>query len=128
MLRVGVDMIEIVRICETVERFGARFLDRVFTPQEQAYCGDKTTSLAARWAAKEAVAKALGCGIGDVAWIEIEVLLDGSGAPQLRLSGAARRLAEECGLSQWSLSLSHSRSHAVAFVVGYPSSLSSLTL
>lgn len=121
MLSVGVDMIEVARIQETVDRFGARFLDRVFTPAEQEYCGVNHASLAARWAAKEAVAKALGCGIGDVAWREIEVLSDERGAPQLQLTGDARRLADECDLHHWSLSLSHSRTHAIAFVIGHTS-------
>lgn len=120
-LRVGVDMIEAERVADTVDRFGARFLDRVFTPAEQEYCGSNHASLAARWAAKEAVAKALGCGIGDVTWREIEVLSDERGAPHLELTGDARRLADECGLHHWSLSISHSRTHAIAFVVGYAS-------
>lgn len=121
MLSIGVDMIEVGRIQETVHRFGARFLDRVFTPAEQQYCGTNHASLAARWAAKEAVAKALGCGIGDVAWRDIEVLSDERGAPHLQLTGDARRLADECGLRHWSLSISHSRTHAIAFVVGHTS-------
>lgn len=121
MVSIGVDMIEVERVQETVNRFGARFLDRVFTLAEQEYCGSNHASLAARWAAKEAVAKALGCGIGDVSWREIEVLSDERGAPHLRLTGHARRLADEYGLRHWSLSISHSRTHAIAFVIGHTS-------
>ncbi|HYN89013.1 MAG TPA: holo-ACP synthase, partial [Ardenticatenaceae bacterium] len=74
MLATGIDLIEIARIEEALERFGARFLDRVYTPAEQRACGRRAPSLAARWAAKEAASKALGVGIGDVRWVEIEVV------------------------------------------------------
>jgi holo-[acyl-carrier protein] synthase len=77
----------------------------------------RAESLAGRYAAKEAVAKALGCGIGDVEWKEIEVLGDEQRAPVLYLHGKAAQKAEELGLTTWSVSLSHSQSHAVAVVV-----------
>ena len=117
LLHSGVDLIEIERIAAAVSRHGERFLQRVFTPGELELCGGNHASLAARFAAKEAVAKALGCGIGEVQWCEIEILRDGRGAPVLILHGAAQRLADELGLHTWSLSISHSRSHAIAFVV-----------
>ncbi|MBA3533372.1 MAG: holo-ACP synthase [Ardenticatenales bacterium] len=117
MLACGVDFIAIERIEAARERFGVRFLDRIFTPAEQAHCAGRPHSLAVRWAAKEAVGKALGCGIGDVRWQEIEVLTDARGAPTLRLYGAAARLASERDLHQWAVSLTHDNGQALAFVV-----------
>ena len=116
-LATGVDLIEIARIEEVVARHGKRYLERVFTPAELEYCGKRAESLAGRWAAKEAVAKALGSGIGDVAWTEIEIVGDEQNAPQLNLHGKAERKAKELGLTNWSVSISHSLSHCVAFVV-----------
>lgn len=116
-LRTGVDLIEITRIREAMERHGERFLSRVFTEVEQQECGGRAWSLAARYAAKEAVAKALGCGIGDVGWLDIEVRSDERKAPYLVLHGEGERMAKELGLTTWSLSLSHTGGQAVAFVV-----------
>lgn len=117
MLACGVDFIRVDRIEAALARFGPRFLQRVFTAEEQRYCGGRAPSLAARWAAKEAVAKALGCGIGDVAWREIEILSDARGAPALRLHGAAARLAAARALREWSVSLTHDDGRAIALVV-----------
>ena len=114
----GVDMIEIERIRAAIERHGPRFLTRVFTPQELYEVGEQPASLAARFAAKEAVSKALGSGIGLVGWQEIEVLRGPSREPLLRLHGAADRLALQLGIRFWSLSLSHTHEHAIAMVVG----------
>jgi holo-[acyl-carrier protein] synthase len=116
-LATGVDLIEIARIEEVVARHGKRYLERIYTLAELEQCGKRSESLAGRFAAKEAVAKALGSGIGDVAWQEIEVLGDENNAPVLTLHGAARQKANELGLSTWSVSISHSQSHSVAFVV-----------
>ena len=116
-LRTGVDLIEIQRIGNAITRHGKRFTARIFTPNELALAGDDLASLTARFAAKEAVAKALGCGIGAVSWKEIEILRDDTRAPVLFLHGAAQRLADELNLHTWSLSLSHTQTHAVAFVV-----------
>ena len=116
-LRTGVDLIEIARIEEVVSRHGKHYLERVYTPAELELCGKRAESLAGRFAAKEAVAKALGCGIGDVEWKEIEIVGDEQNAPVLHLSGKAAQMADELGLVTWSVSLSHSQSHAVAFVV-----------
>ncbi len=113
----GVDLIEIARIEEVVARHGKHYLERIFTPAELEYCGKRAESLAGRWAAKEAVAKALGTGIGDVAWTEIEILGDEQNAPALILHGMAESKAKELGLTNWSVSISHSQSHTVAFVV-----------
>ena len=117
ILRTGVDIMEIERLRETAQRHGEQFMARVFTPAEQAECGDNYSSLAARFAAKEAVSKALGTGIGDVGWQDIEILRNESGAPVLSLHGYAERLATQMGLRNWSISLSHTREHAVAMVV-----------
>jgi len=116
-LATGVDLIEIQRIRDSIERHGERFTQRVFTENELAICGDSTPSLAVRFAAKEAVAKALGTGIGDVRWLEIEILRDEARAPVLNLHGDAQKLADTLGLQIWSVSLSHSVSHAIAYVV-----------
>ena len=112
-------MIEIARIDEVVARHGKHYLDRVFTPAELEYCGKRAESLAGRFAAKEAVAKALGTGIGDVSWKEIEILGDEQNAPILTLHGMAENKAKELGLTTWSVSISHSQSKSVAFAVAF---------
>ena len=117
ILRTGVDLIEIARIEEVVARHGKHYLDRIYTPAELEYCGKRAESLAGRFAAKEAIAKALGCGIGDITWKEIEILGDEHNAPTLTLSGEAEKMAKELGLTTWSVSISHSQSHSVAMAV-----------
>ena len=117
MLTVGVDMIEIARIARALERHGQRFSRRFFTEQEQAYCAGRVERLAGRFAVKEAVAKALGTGIGPISWTEIEVVCDGQGKPELHLHGEARALAARAGLVHWSVSLSHTATHAIGFAV-----------
>lgn len=121
-LRTGVDLVEVSRLHEAIERHGERFLTRVFTEIEQRDCNGRFTSLAARFAAKEAVSKALGCGIGKIGWLEIEIASDENRAPYLLLHGEAQKLALELGLSNWSVSLSHTESHAIAFVVAISNS------
>ena len=118
VLTSGVDIIEVARIARAMERHGERFGARFFTEQEIAYCNGRPERLAGRFAVKEAVAKALGTGVGDVSWTEIEVLCDGRGKPELVLHGRARVLAAKRGLAQWSISLSHTAVYAVGFVVG----------
>ncbi len=100
-----------------MERHGERFVTRIFTPDELAACEGRPDSLATRWAAKEAVAKALGTGIGQVSWQEIEVVLDDCRCPSLRLHGAAAELANARGLTEWAISLAHDGGFALAFVV-----------
>ena len=120
MLRCGIDLIENQRIADGIARFGDRFLNRFFTPDERADCEDQPHRLAARLAAKEAVAKALGTGIwrNGVNWVDIEVLKDGeTGAPQLHLHGAAAAVAGKTALHTWSVSLSHDRTRSIALVV-----------
>jgi holo-[acyl-carrier protein] synthase len=117
VLRTGVDLIEVARVEAAVVRHGERFLQRVFTEQERADAGGRAESLAARFAAKEAVAKALGSGIGAVNWRDIEITRDASHRPDLALHGAAKRLAAELGLHEWSVSLSHTHDYALAMAV-----------
>lgn len=117
----GTDLAEIERVERSIERFGQRFLDRVYTPAEIAYCMRKKSfgeSFAARFAAKEAGAKALGTGISrGVSWQEFEVVREASGQPRLVLTGRAAELASEMGVTRVSLSLTHSRELAMAVVV-----------
>lgn len=121
ILRSGVDLIEIERISSALDRHGERFLQRIYTPAELAECGgdicQHAPSLAARFAAKEATAKALGTGIGDVSWQEIEILHESNGKPVLNLYRQAKEVADTLGLTDWSLSISHTHSHAVAMVI-----------
>jgi holo-[acyl-carrier protein] synthase len=117
MLRTGVDIIEVARIDAAILRHGDRFFNRFFTPRELIEADGRTPALAARFAAKEATAKALGCGIGDVGWKEVEIVRDHRRGPQLLLHGRAQALAQSLGLTAWSVSLSHTHEHAVALVV-----------
>lgn len=117
LLKTGVDIIEIQRIQSALDRHGNRFLQRVFTPAEVLECDRRADRLAVRFAAKEAVSKTLGTGIGPVSWREIETLHKPSGEPYLILHGRARQIADFLRLSTWAVSLSHSRQNAVAVVV-----------
>ena len=117
----GIDLMEIDRLERAVARFGPRFLNRVYTRAEQDYCLRKRNSaesLAARFAAKEAAAKALGTGIGyGVTWREIEVVREPGGKPAIRFHGRAAQIAAYLGVARTSLSLSHTAALAVASVV-----------
>lgn len=115
---VGIDAVEPARLARTIARWDERFLSRVFTPAERALCQGRVTSLAARFAAKEAVAKALGTGVGLVAWRDIEVLANERGRPVLFLHGAAAERAARLGLRYWAVSLTHLATVALALVVG----------
>jgi holo-[acyl-carrier protein] synthase len=117
VLAVGVDVIETERIAEALDRFGERFLLRVYTDGELAYAAGRITALATRWAAKEAAAKALGTGIGAVNFNDIEVVCGINGKPELVLRDRAAQLAADLKMSHFALSLSHTRDYAVAFVV-----------
>jgi holo-[acyl-carrier protein] synthase len=121
-LAIGVDLELVPRIAAILERHPERFLERHFTAREQADCAGAANRLAARWAAKEAVSKALGSGIGQMEWHEVEIVCDETGAPHLHLHGEALRVAQELGLSAWSISLSHvgEQALAVAAAVGAP--------
>jgi holo-[acyl-carrier protein] synthase len=121
IIGVGTDLIEIARIQQSIDRFGVRFLQRVFTPSELAYCQRKKNaaeSFAARFAAKEAAAKALGTGISHgISWLEIEVVREPSGRPFLALSGRAAQRAKQLGVLHTSLSLTHARDTAMAVAI-----------
>lgn len=121
LLGIGVDLVEVARINQSLERLGEKFLERVFTPDEIAYCAAMKAPgpfYAARFAAKEAVSKAFGCGIGEqVGWLEIEVRRRESGEPFVVLHGAGAELARRRGVDEIRLSLSHTDHYAVAQVV-----------
>lgn len=116
-LSTGVDIIEISRVAGVFLRYGQRFLNRIYTPDEIAYCRGRVPNLAGRFAAKEAVMKALGTGVRGVSWRDIEVARHESGAPSILLHGRAKRRAQRLGVCEISVSMSHSRDYAVAFVV-----------
>ena len=118
MLAIGIDMIAIPRVQAVIERHSGRFLRRVYTPEEVAFCRGRVPELAARFAAKEAVMKALGTGIRGVAWREIEVLPDRRGKPLVYLYGRAKERAGKIGLRALDVSLTHEGGFAVAAVVG----------
>ena len=117
ILKTGVDLIEIDRIRAALDRYGERFLKRIFTETEIAECAGRAESLATRFAAKEATTKALGTGIGPVRWREVETLRKRSGEPYLVLHGRAEQLARDLGLTNWAVSLSHSKGTAIAVVI-----------
>ena len=117
MISTGVDLMELNRMEAAIERHGDRFLTRVFTPKELELFGNRLGSLAARFAAKEAVSKALCTGIGEVEWVHIEILRGPNKEPVLHLHKKAKEVAEEKGFHTWSISLSHTHEHAVAMVV-----------
>lgn len=117
----GIDLVEVARIAAMLDEHGQRFLDRCFTPAEQAYKAGsrrRIEHLAARFAAKEAVLKALGTGLtGGINWTDIEVTNDDAGAPVLTLRGSARVAARRRGMLRWMVSLSHTDSLAMASVL-----------
>ena len=121
LIGTGIDVVEIERIGSAIDRYGARFLERVFTADEIEYCQRKKNcaeSFAARFAAKEAGAKALGTGIQrGVIWTEIEVRRVDGHRPTLHFSGGAREIADRMGVKRVSLSLTHSKTTAIASVM-----------
>jgi len=117
MQHIGIDIIEIVRIQDAIERWGERFLSRIYTEPELRICKKRPWRLAARFAGKEAVMKTLGTGIRGISWKEIEILAEPSGKPFVQLYGKARDKADGLGLDQLAISLSDTKEYAVAFVV-----------
>jgi holo-[acyl-carrier protein] synthase len=115
---VGIDIIEIDRIADVVARHGQRFLERVYTMDEIAHCRGRVPELAARFAAKEAVMKALGTGVRGVGWKDIEVLPNRRGKPLVFLYGRGAKRAEAIELRGLEISLTHSKLYAIASVVG----------
>ncbi|TWT90588.1 Holo-[acyl-carrier-protein] synthase [Pseudobythopirellula maris] len=121
ILGIGTDIIECLRIAQMVERHGELFIARVYTEHEIEYCSSRkaaTQHYAGRWAAKEAVLKALGTGfVRGVAWRDVEVRNERGGAPSVMLRGGARDIFDRSGASRIHLSISHCRSHATATAV-----------
>jgi len=115
---IGTDIIEIARIEKAINRWGEGFLHRVYTDSELRICHQKPSSLAARFAGKEAVIKALGAPKKGISLREIEILSEPSGQPLVRLHGKAQNQANSLGLNNLAISLSHSREYAIAMVVG----------
>ena len=114
----GIDIIKVERIRQTMARFGPRFSRRVLTAAEAAYVGDRAEAFAGRWAAKEAVSKVLGLGVRGVGWRDIEIVRLPTGQPTVRLGGRAQRRAEQLGMGRIAVSISHERDHAVAIAFG----------
>jgi holo-[acyl-carrier protein] synthase len=117
MIRNGVDLVEISRFENLDSKIFARFVERVYTDAERIICENRFICLAGRFAAKEAVSKALGTGIGIIRWKDIEILKGELGEPILILHNKALEIANENKLTQWSVSISHGREIAVAFVI-----------
>jgi holo-[acyl-carrier protein] synthase len=117
ILRTGIDLVEIDRLSRLRPEIRQRFLERVYTPLELRECAQSDASLAGRFAVKEAVSKALGTGIGVLGWQQIEVQRGSQGEPLLHLSGKAEEEARRLGLVTWSISISHTKTHAVAVAV-----------
>lgn len=115
----GVDIVAIDRIAQAVAQWQDSFLRRIFTDKEIQYCNNAASRLAVRFAAKEAVMKALGCGMFNLRWCDIEILAQESGKPYINLSGRSKIKANEKGISDISVSLSHEKHYAIAFVVAY---------
>lgn len=118
----GIDLVDIARVARMVQDHGQHFLDRCFTPAEQAYClGPKRRyeHLAGRFAAKEAILKVLGTGWrAGIAWTDMEILNDPQGKPEVRLTGLCAELASQQGITRWHLSISHIDTHAMASAIG----------
>jgi holo-[acyl-carrier protein] synthase len=114
----GIDIIRIARIAQTLEKFGDRFSKRVLTPAEAVYVRNRPQTLAGRWAAKEAVSKVLGLGVRGIGWRDIEVERLPTGAPAIRLHGRAARRAEQLEMGRIAVSISHEADYAVAIAYG----------
>lgn len=119
----GIDIVETARVKRLVDEHGQHFLDRCFTPAEQAYCALNRKRhfehLSGRFAAKEAVLKVLGTGWRKgIAWTDIEVLNTPAGQPQVTLAGECARIASDLGIRRWLISISHIETHATASAIG----------
>ena len=118
MLVHGIDIVETARIGKALDLWGERFIRRIYTAGEIEYCQGHVPALAARFAAKEAVMKALGTGNVGISWHDIEILPDQHGAPLIHLSGGAQLRARELGINGLTIALSHSRDYAIASAIG----------
>ena len=121
IIGVGTDIIECLRIAQMIDRHGELFIRRVYTDHEIAYCSTKkaaTQHYAGRWAAKEAVLKALGTGwVRGISWRDVEVRNKPGGAPTVALRGGAKEVLERSGITHMHISISHCRSHAIAYAI-----------
>ena len=117
MLRNGVDIIEIERLEQVSPGIRSRFINRVYTEIEKEICGNNYACFAGRFAAKEAVSKVLGTGIGEIRWQDIEILRGEEGQPIIKLYANAKAKEIELGIHHWAISISHSRTLAIAFVI-----------
>ncbi|MGC6426612.1 MAG: holo-ACP synthase [Akkermansiaceae bacterium] len=121
LIGIGIDVVEVSRIRSSLDEFGERFLDRVFTKAERAYCSrqkNPEVHFAARFAAKEAISKAFGTGIGkEIAWLDMEIMRRASGEPEVKLAGSAQEFAEQRGATQVMVSLTHAEHYAAANAV-----------
>ena len=119
----GVDLVEVERIERMLSEHGGKMLERLFTKVEQDECGGdarRASRFAARFAAKEAGLKALGTGLsGGINWTDVSIANDGNGAPKLVVTGRALEVAKSLGVTGWMVSLSHTRTHAIASVIAY---------
>jgi holo-[acyl-carrier protein] synthase len=125
-IAVGVDIIEVGRVRKVFEKHGERFLRRIFTEREVQQCRGKATRLAGRFAAKEAISKALGTGLHGVAWREMEIVQLRSGRPTVTLYGNAKRRAELLGLSAFDVSIADLKEFSIAVALAVQASLASL--
>jgi holo-[acyl-carrier protein] synthase len=114
----GIDIIKVERIRDTLARFGSRFSSRVLTTAEQRYVRDRPETMAGRWAAKEAVSKVLGLGVRGIGWRDIEIERLPTGQPAVRLHGRAAVRAEQLGMGRIAVSISHESDYAVAIAYG----------
>ncbi|MBN2182782.1 MAG: holo-ACP synthase, partial [Sedimentisphaerales bacterium] len=117
----GIDLVDFPRIEQMIERHGERFINKIFTPSEQAYADNKKNRVekyAGRFAAKEAILKLIGTGWrGKIAWTDIEIINNESGRPQVTLDGEVKKIADKLGISQISISITHTANFAIASAV-----------
>jgi len=121
IIGIGTDITECLRIARMVERHGEAFINRVYTPAETRYCQTRkqsTQHFTGRWAAKEAILKALGTGWRrGIAWRDMEILNEASGKPLVTLSGGAKDVAKQLGITEMHVSISHCHTHATAYAL-----------
>lgn len=114
----GIDIIKVARIRDTLAKFGRRFSNRVLTEAEDRYVRDRPETFAGRWAAKEAVSKVLGLGVRGIGWRDIEIVRLPTGQPSIRLHGRAASRAEQLGMGRIAVSITHEAEYAVAIAFG----------
>jgi holo-[acyl-carrier protein] synthase len=118
MIRLGIDLVDIDKLAQLAEVSGDAFLNMAWTVREQGECCGRPDGLASRWAAKEATMKALGVGLGDIDPLDVEIQTEDGRTPRIVLYGGARDRANEIGVRGLSVSISHDRRVAIAFVIG----------